>query len=103
MNKKELITLIAEQTGLSKQKTREVITAFCELTQTALQKGDSVHLRGFGRFSTRKRAARFGNNIGTGERIRIQEARLPVFRAGKTFREKVNNVHINGGRQPYDI
>ncbi len=91
MNKKELVAQIAEQTGLTQKKVNEVLDTFFDLTGTALKNGDSIRLLGFGTFETKKRAARTGTNPRTGEQVDIPASVIPVFKAGKKLKEKVNN------------
>ena len=45
---------------------------------------------GFGTFETKERAARVGQNPRTGEKLEIKASTVPVFKAGKEFKEKVN-------------
>ena len=47
-------------------------------------------LVGFGTFEPRKRAARNGRNPQTGKEIKIPAKTVPVFSAGKKFKEVVN-------------
>lgn len=90
MNKQELIVQIAGNTGLTQKDVKKVIEAFCDLTGTAMKNGESIRLIGFGTFETKKRAARIGNNPHTGEKIDIPASIVPVFKAGKNLKEKVN-------------
>ena len=53
-------------------------------------KGEKVQLVGFGTFETRERAAREGRNPRTKETINIPASTVPVFKAGKEFKERVN-------------
>ena len=64
--------------------------AFVESVQEALENGEKVQLGGFGTFETRERAAREGRNPRTKEVISIPASVVPVFKAGKEFKEKVN-------------
>ena len=83
MNKAELITSMAEKSQLTKK-------AFIDSVQEALEGGDKVQLVGFGTFETRERAAREGRNPRTKETINIPASTVPVFKAGKEFKERVN-------------
>ena len=56
----------------------------------ALAAGDKVQLVGFGGFEVKKREARTGRNPRTKETIQIPAAKLPVFKAGKALRDKVD-------------
>ena len=88
MNKAELINEVAKVT-CSKKEADEAVSATIAAIQKALKKGDSVTLVGFGTFSVSKRKARKGRNPQTGEAIKIAAKKVPVFKAGKNFKEAV--------------
>lgn len=60
MNKTELITAMAEASGLTKKDCDTALNAFVDTLQTALKSGDKVQLLGFGTFEVKERAARTG-------------------------------------------
>lgn len=91
MNKQELVTKMAEKTQLTKKDAEAALKAFVDSVQEALENGEKVQLIGFGTFETRERAAREGRNPRTKETIKIPATTVPVFKAGKEFREKVNS------------
>jgi DNA-binding protein HU-beta len=88
MNKAELIEEVAKVT-CSKKEADEAVSATFAAIQKALKKGDSVTLVGFGTFSVSKRKARKGRNPQTGEAIKIAAKKVPVFKAGKNFKDAV--------------
>lgn len=90
MNKSELIDAIAEQSGLTKTDSAKALNGFIEAVTSAMQRGDSVALVGFGTFSIKERAARTGRNPRTGEALQIAASNVPSFKAGKDLREAVN-------------
>ena len=90
MNKAELITSMAEKSKLTKKDAEAALKAFIESVEEALENGERVQLVGFGTFETRERAAREGRNPSTKEIIKIPASTVPVFKAGKEFKEKVN-------------
>ena len=90
MNKAELITSMAEKSQLTKKDAETALKAFIDSVQEALEGGDKVQLVGFGTFETRERAAREGRNPRTKETINIPASTVPVFKAGKEFKERVN-------------
>ena len=55
MNKTELISAMAERSGLSKKDTEKALTAALETIAAALAAGDRVQLVGFGTFELRER------------------------------------------------
>jgi len=90
MNRSELITAIAEKSGMTKKDAESILNATLESITSALKDGDKVTLVGFGTFETRKRAARKGRNPQTGAEIAIAESTTPVFKAGKVLKDAVN-------------
>ena len=91
MNKAELVSRMAEKSELTKKEAEMALNALMESIQEALVSGDKVQLVGFGTFETRERAAREGRNPRTKEIIKIPASTVPVFKAGKTLKEAVNN------------
>lgn len=89
MNKADLISSMAEKSKLTKKDAEAALKAFIESIEEALAKGDKVQLVGFGTFEARERAAREGRNPRTKEPIKIPATVVPVFKAGKEFKEKV--------------
>ena len=90
MNRSELISSIADKTGLTKKDSEKALAAFIESVEEQLQKGDKVQLVGFGTFEISERAARTGKNPQTGEEIKIAASKAPKFKAGKALKELVN-------------
>ena len=90
MNKAELVTRMSEKSELTKKQAEVALNAFMQSVEEALVEGDKVQLVGFGTFETRERAAREGRNPRTKEIIKIPASTVPVFKAGKEFKEKVN-------------
>lgn len=92
MNKSELISKMVEKSELTKKEAEIALNAFIDSIQEALVLGEKVQLVGFGTFETRERAARKGRNPQKPEQIiDIPASKAPVFKAGKAFKELVNN------------
>jgi DNA-binding protein HU-beta len=89
MNKSELIEALAAKADLSKAAAGRALDILMEEIVTAVVKGDSVTLVGFGTFKSAARAARDGKNPKTGETIKIKATTVPKFSAGANFKEKV--------------
>lgn len=90
MNKAELVSAVAEKSGMAKKDAEKAVTAVLASIEEALASGDKVQLVGFGTFEVRHRAARTGRNPQTGEEIQIAASRVPAFRAGKALKEAIN-------------
>lgn len=90
MNKSELVTAVAETSGLGKGDAAKAVDAVFDSISNALNKGDDVRLIGFGSFEVADRAAREGKNPRTGEPIQIPAQKQVRFRAGSQLKESVN-------------
>ena len=90
MNRSELVTQIAEKSGLTKKDSEKALGAFIESVIKALAKKGKVQLVGFGTFEVRKRKARTGRDPRTGKPIKIAASNAPAFKSGKAFKDAVN-------------
>ena len=89
LTKADLADLLFEQVGLNKREAKDMVEAFFEEVRTALEKGDSVKLSGFGNFELRKKSERPGRNPKTGEEIPITARRVVTFHASQKLKSKV--------------
>ncbi len=92
MNKQELIDEVAASTGQSKSSTGEAIDAILEAVTSAVTRGETVQLIGFGSFARGARSERVGRNPSTGKPITIPAAKTVKFTAGKAFKDAVNGA-----------
>ena len=90
MNRTQLISTVAEKTGLKKKDAEAAVAAVLEAVEASLVAGEKVQLFGFGNFSVEERAARQGRNPATGETITIPASKHPTFTAGKALKDSVN-------------
>ena len=90
MKKTELIDAIKETTGLSKKDSEKALTAALDAIVNAVAAGEKVQLTGFVTFEQRTRNARTGVDPRTGNSIEIPASKVPAFKAGKAFKDVVN-------------
>ena len=90
MNKMELVSAMADKTGLSKKDAAAALKAFTDVVAEELKKGDKIQLVGFGTFEVSERAARTGRNPQTGKEMTIPASKAPKFKAGKALKDSVN-------------
>jgi integration host factor subunit beta len=93
MTKSELIEQVAEKIeGLTKKQTEIIVNEVLESIKNALASSDSprVEIRGFGSFKVKQRRSRDGRNPKTGMQVSIEAKKVPVFKAGKELRERVD-------------
>ena len=80
MTKADIVARIAQNTGMTKADTAEVLDALLETISTALGRGEKIEMRGFGNLKVEKRKARVARNPKTGTEIRIPPRVVPVFK-----------------------
>ncbi len=89
MNKQDMISKIAKDTGITKTNAAAAVDSLIEGITKTLKKGDSVSFVGFGTFKTSNRKARKARNPQTGATISIPKRRVPRFSAGKALKQAV--------------
>ncbi|MDP4266355.1 MAG: HU family DNA-binding protein [Bacteroidota bacterium] len=92
MTKAEVITEIANKTGVEKMAVTVTVEAFMNTLKSSLQKGENVYLRGFGSFIVKKRAQKTGRNISKKTTIIIPEHFIPAFKPAKVFLNDVKKT-----------
>jgi DNA-binding protein HU-beta len=89
LNRKELVDSIQKHTEVARGDVDKVLGSLIQHTQVAVKKGDRVSLVGFGTFERRDRKARVARNPRSGEQVKVKATKVPVFRAGQSFRNVV--------------
>lgn len=90
MNKNELISAVAEKTGMAKKDIDKALAATLGTVMEEVVAGGKVQLVGFGTFEGRARKSRMGKNPHTGEPMEIPSSVVPSFKAGKAFKDAIN-------------
>jgi len=90
MNKSDIIQLLSREVEVPLRKTEEIVDKFFETMSEALLSLDRIEIRGFGTFEVRKYDGYTGRNPKTGEEKAVLPKKLPFFKPGKDFKEKVN-------------
>ena len=89
MNRKELVTALAEELEADKKSTDEFLSAFVEVVTNTVASGEQVTISGFAKFARVERAARMGRNPQTGEAIKIAASRKARITPLKAFKDAV--------------
>jgi DNA-binding protein HU-beta len=66
-------------------RARDDVRWFFDAITSALQKGDEVHIHGFGNFKIQQRAARIGRNPRTGEAVKVPAHKVVRFSPSATL------------------
>lgn len=93
MQKTDFIARVAEQTGVSKKITRQVIETALDLISNRLAEGEKVVLTGFGTFEMRTRRERRGVNPQTRQPMTIAASKTPGFSASNNLKDAVRQRH----------
>ena len=91
MTKAEIVSNIAEKSGLEKADVLRVVEDLMTEVKDALESGNNVYLRGFGSFIVKKRAEKTGRNITKNTTIKIPAHNIPAFKPAKVFVEGVKS------------
>jgi DNA-binding protein HU-beta len=99
MRKADLVTAIAEKTGIAKVDVLVSLESFFKEVKGSLSEGENVYIRGFGSFVIKKRAKKIGRHIKENKAIEIPEHYIPSFKPAKVF---VDEVKENVDSLPQD-
>ena len=91
MTKAELVSKIAEKTGVEKLTTLAVVESMMQEIKSSIEDNESVFLRGFGTFKAKKRAEKTGRNIKKNTTIIIPAHHIPAFKPAKVFVQRIKN------------
>ena len=90
INKSDIVQLLSENIDISMRKADMIVDKFFEILSETLSSGNRIEIRGFGTFEVREYAGYTGRNPKTGEEKAVLPKKLPFFKPGKDFKEKVN-------------
>ena len=88
--KRDIYMSMATDLNFTKVRSREAVEYIFDKITSFLSEGEKIQFRGFGNFEVRERAERTGRNPQTGETIKINASKAPVFKAGRALKELVN-------------
>jgi DNA-binding protein HU-beta len=89
VNRRELVTAVATQTGTEPKVVDAVLRGFNDVVLATVAKGDPVVLTGFAKFAKIQTKARMGRNPATGEAIRIKASKKARITPLKGFKDVV--------------
>lgn len=93
MTKDQIVEQIAEETGLTKLAALTAVEGFMRCVSQAVAKGNTVYLRGFGKFYSVVRKAKSVRNFKTQKNYTKNEYKCPKFRPYDSFIESVADGH----------
>jgi DNA-binding protein HU-beta len=91
VTKADVVSQVAEKTGIEKADVLASVEAFISVIKASMIDGDDIFIRGFGSFVNKKRAKKVARNISKNTAIIIDEHFVPTFKPAKEFVDKVKN------------
>ena len=92
MLRPELIKAVEQRyPHLRTAEVERAVQAVLDGISEALARGDRVELHAFGAFSVRQRSPRKARNPRNGAPVEIAAKKVPVFRASKALRKRLND------------
>jgi len=89
MTKSQIVTALADKTGLAKKEINGVFEVLTALAYKEVKKSGEFVIPGFGKLVKVKRKARMGVNPATGEKIKIAAKTVVKFRVAKAAKDAV--------------
>lgn len=89
MTKAQLMTTLAEKTGLSKKEVVNFMEVLTKMAYTEAKKNGEFVLPGFGKLVRLDRKARIGRNPATGEQINIPAKKVVKFKVSKVAKDAI--------------
>ena len=85
MRKADLVTRVADKTGISKTDGLATMESLFVEIKASLTDGEPVFVRGFGSFIIKERAGKIGRNIKKNLPVQIPAHVIPEFKPAKEF------------------
>lgn len=90
MTKTELISAVAERTGMTKKDADNAVNAIIASITDSLSSGEKVSIVGFGTFEVRDRKEKQVINPQTKEMMTAPASKAPAFKPGQALKNAVN-------------
>ncbi|MDX1903962.1 MAG: HU family DNA-binding protein [Thermonemataceae bacterium] len=100
MTKAEVISEIANNTGIDRLEVQKTVEEFFNVIKGNMSRGENVYVRGFGSFINKKRAKKTARNISKNTALIIDAHYIPSFKPAKVFVEEIRKgVNDNNAKQ----
>ncbi len=89
MSKSQLVSFLAQETGLTKAIAKDVLDAIARIAVSETKKSGQFVFPGIGKLVKAHRKARVGRNPQTGETIKIPAKTVVKFRVAKAAKDAI--------------
>ncbi len=87
----DLTEAVYREIGLSRAESASLVESLIEHIISALLRGETVKLAGFGTFNLRDKRERIGRNPKTGKEVPITSRRVLVFKPSVVLKDRVDS------------
>ena len=91
LTKADIVGRICKRNGISKTDAVDVLEAAFEVIKASLERGETVKIKNFGKFSVHFKNERRGRNPFTGAEIIIPAHKTLIFKPSPEIKKIVNN------------
>ncbi len=94
LTKAQLVKKISSETGYTQKKSSEILATLLSIFAAELAKGESISIRGFGKFYTINQTARKIKHPSTGQLILSNQKKIIKFKYFKSLRKELNDFEF---------
>lgn len=88
--KNRIAQRIAQESGLSKNRSIEILGQLIEIIKRNLEEGNPILIAGFGKFCVKNKNPRLGRNPATGDPLTIRGRSVVSFKCSKKLKDRIN-------------
>ncbi len=92
VNKFQLAKSIADDTGLTQKSSVQILDLLLNILIQTLPSGETIRIRGFGKFYIRHQAKRRIRHPGTGKIMIVESRNMVGFKSSKVFERQINEL-----------
>jgi len=90
LTKIQIVELVQNQTGFSKNKSSEIVETVLEIVKNTLASEEDVMISGFGKFCVKQKNERKGRNPATGDDLLLAPRKVVTFKCSGNLRDRIN-------------
>jgi len=90
LTKAQLVESIHNKTGLTKNKSTEIVEILLEIIKSTLASGEDVLISNFGKFCVREKKERKGRNPATGDAMMLEPRKVVTFKCSGKLKDRIN-------------
>jgi integration host factor subunit alpha len=90
MTKADIAEYLANQNGVTKQESMELVESVLSIIKDTLANGETLKISGFGNFVVKDKTDRRGRNPQTGEDITIDARKVLTFKPSGMLKDAMN-------------